>query len=101
MSTDEQKNIIGGLLYDIDQMERELSCYKAKLSQLMDQLRRVITAVESGALEYFDEKTGHLLVRTLPGHNEVSPISYPTAKEIGDARQSVIDKKDCAKKGGP
>ena len=89
MGTDEQEQIIQDLLYDIDRMERELGCSKAKIQEMVYSLRQVALIAEAGRIADFDEEHACLLAQIMDGVNEVRPLSYPTPQQIWAAVQEA------------
>lgn len=89
MGTDEQEQIIKDLLDDIDRMERELGCYKAKVQKMVYSLRQVALIAEAGRIADFDEEQACLLAQIMDGVNEVRPLSYPTPQQIWAAVQEA------------
>ena len=89
MSTDEREQVIKDLLYDIDRMERDCACHKAKLNQLLSQWDAVKAAAQHGLIDHLDEK-GALWVR-VTGVNERKPLAYPSVADLAATSQAIAD----------
>lgn len=89
MGTDEQEQLIKDLLSDIDRMERELGCCKAKIQEMVYSLRQVALIAEAGRIADFDEDHACLLAQLMDGVNEVRPLSYPTPQQLWAAVQEA------------
>ena len=89
MGTDEQEQIIKDLRSDIDRLERELGCSKAKLQKMVYSLRQVALIAEAGRIADFDEERACLLAQIMDGVNEVQPLSYPTPQQLWAAVQEA------------
>ena len=89
MGTDEQEQIIKDLRSDIDRLERELGCSKAKLQKMVYSLRQVALIAEAGRIADFDEERACLLAQIMDGVNEVQPLSYPTPQQLWAAIQEA------------
>ncbi len=89
MGTDEQGQIIKDLRCDIDRMEQELGCCKAKIQEMVYSLRQVALIAEAGRIADFDEDHACLLAQIMEGVNEVQPLSYPTPQQLWAAVQEA------------
>lgn len=89
VGTDEREQVIKDLLYDIDRMERDCACYKAKLNQILSQWDAVKAAAQHGLIDQLDEK-GTLWVR-IAGVNERKPLAYPSVADLATTSQAITD----------
>ena len=89
MGTDEQEQVIKDLLYEIDRMERDCACHRARRNQLLSQLDALKAAAQDGLLHHLDED-GTLWVQIV-GVNEIKQLGYPSVSDLVTATQAVTD----------